>query len=247
MNTKSENLNQQVQDAASAYIGSTFTLVKYADNPENVERSTAKGTIQHHDSTVNVDVEFEKDTLQPRYWMITDDSIAMPLSYVGIIHLSEKVCVTDPCYERGTWCATELDNVLPGLWDVNVCIDEIDCWGKRTYILELSHHDVSSEKLDQLRWIDRSSLGVDSGQMSVFDDAHYRRKDGSAEAFEADQAYMDAFYDHCCNLSWNYVGIYHADEAAVGVVCSSGCGDGSYPLTVKEIDFKIVAMKISFV
>jgi len=36
------------------------------------------------------------------------------------------------------------------------------------------------------------------------------------------------------------------EKKATEYFCASGCGDGSYPLEVKEIDGKIVAMKISF-
>jgi hypothetical protein len=36
------------------------------------------------------------------------------------ITLSENVMVSDPCYTPDTWCQTKLDNVLPGLYNVEV-------------------------------------------------------------------------------------------------------------------------------
>jgi hypothetical protein len=68
---------------------------------------------------------------------------------------------------------------------VNVCIDTIDCWGERCYILELEHRRVSLP--NEPNWEERFRLGVDSGTMSVIDDAYYRRKNGSSEDFESDE------------------------------------------------------------
>ena len=246
MNMSTENIRNTLEEKASAYISRPFTLIDFAEDASDQKKYLVHGTIQRYNATVNVEVTFKKDGLEPRYWYITDETITMPSSRIGTITLGETVCVTDPCYERETWCATELRNVRPGLWDVFTCVDEIDCWGKRTYVIELFHRDVQQMDLEKLEWIERASLGVDSGQMSIFDDKYYRTKDGSAEIFEADEACKNTFYESCCSLSLNYAGIYRTGGKAVGVVCASGCGDGSYPLSIKEIDFKVVAIKINF-
>jgi len=246
MKNINDTLHKILEEKATEYLNTKFTLTEIAEDPDHPDQYEAQGTILRYDASVNVEVTFTKDGLEPRYWMIADESITMPSKHIGTIRLSKDVCVTDPCYNRDVWCMAQLDNVNPGLWDVYASIDEIDCWGKRTYILELFHRDSTREQTKELSWKERAELGVDSGQMSVFDDAYYRLKNGSEADFEADKSVRDRFYDICCNLSQNYAGIYCAGNRAVGVVCSSGCGDGSYPLEVKEIDDKIVAMKISF-
>jgi len=246
MKNINDTLRKTLEEKATEYLNTKFTLTEFAEDSNHPDQYKVHGTILRYDVPVNVEVTFVKDGLEPRYWLITDESITMLSRYIGAIKLSKDVCVTDPCYNRDVWCMTQLNNVKPGLWDVHASIDEIDFWGKRTYILELFHRDSIREQIKELSWKECAELGVDSGQMSVFDDAYYRRKNGSEADFEADESVRDSFYDTCCNLSQNYVGIYRAGNRAVGVVCSSGCGDGSYPLEVKEIDGKIVAMKISF-
>lgn len=246
MKNINDTLSKTLEKKATDYLNTRFTLKEYKEDPAHPNRYLAYGTILRYDAPANVEVSFLKDGPEPRYWMITDENITIPATHIGTINLSRNVCVTDPCYNRDVWCMTQLDNVKPGLWDVYTATDEIDCWGERTYILELNHCDLTREMIKEQRWIERASLGVDSGQMSVFDDEYYRRKNGSEAEFEADKLYSKRFYDACCTLSRNYGGIYYIDNKAVGVVCSSGCGDGSYPLEIKEIDNKIVAMKINF-
>ena len=40
-----------------------------------------------------------------------------PFKKNGVIKLNDKVRISDPCYDPDTWCAGEVENVLPGLWD----------------------------------------------------------------------------------------------------------------------------------
>ena len=245
MSDTTESIKKTLEDQATRYIGKPFMLSDYSEILDG-SKVEAYGTIQRFGSLANVEVTFQKEGFEPCYWEITDDDIPMRSKRVGTIRLGKGVCVTDPCYDRDIWCMTELKDVRPGLWDAYVSIDEIDCWGKRPYILELYHRSLTSGKSAKLEWKPSASLGVDSGQMSVFDDAYYRRKDGSIEAFNADEPYAERFYDECCRLSSNDVGIFYSGDRAVGVVCSSGYGDGVYPLEVQEIDGKIVAMRIAF-
>ncbi len=138
----------------------------------------------------------------------------------------------------------KLGNVKPGIWVVSVCIDTLDSWGKRCYVLELRHRSVKNRA--RLAWDRHGELGVDSGTMSIFDDAHYRRKNGSVEEFEADLKAKDSFTDKCFHLTDEYAGIYNANNKGVGVVCSSGIGDGEYPLYTVVKEGEIVAMEIRF-
>lgn len=246
MNDTNDTLRNELEERATKHLNTQFTLTEYAEDPADPDQYVTLGTILRYGDHANVEVTFKKDGLEPWYWKITDENITMLSKRIGTIKLDKDVCVTDPCYNRDVWCMTQLNNVKPGLWAVYASIDKIDTWGKRTYILELSHCDFVNKEIEELNWTECAVLGVDSGQMSVFDDAYYRRKNGSEADFEADKSCEEKFYDTCCNLSQDYVGIYSVDDIAVGVVCSSGCGDGSYPLEVKEIGSEIIAMRINF-
>lgn len=253
MNKNKDALHEILEKKAAGYLNTPFKLVSYGDDPDFKDKYAAHGTILRRGTTVNVAVTFTKADFEPTYWRITDDRIAMPSHRLGVITLGKDVCVTDPCYDRSVWCMTQLHNVKPGLWCVRASIDEIDSWGKRLYVLELAHRDSTSQE-DGFMWKEHSELGVDSGMMSVIDDVYYRRKNGSAEEFEADETAKDRFSDECSSLTYGFVGnrhtryagIYRAGNKAVGVICSSGCGDGAYPLDVVEADGEIVAMRINF-
>ena len=45
------------------------------------------------------------------------------------ITLSENVMVSDPCYSLDTWCQTKLNNVLPGIYNVQVEKSDEDVLG----------------------------------------------------------------------------------------------------------------------
>jgi hypothetical protein len=241
-----DGLRGLIETEASKLIERPFTLVSYSENAEDASEYEVLGTIPRYDGVANVAVTFKKEPLDASYWSITDDGIQMPTERVGSIELSEKICVTDPCYKRDVWCMSQLENVNPGTWNVFASIDTIDSWGERVYVLELYHDCLTDEQKEKLKWSNEAELGVDSGQMSVFDDAFYRRKNGSIEDFVADDKFASDFYDECCRLTDDRIGIYYSDGLPVGIVCSSGCGDGCYPLDTYRIDGQIVAMKICF-
>lgn len=140
---------------------------------------------------------------------------------------SEKLMVSDPCYNLGTWCQGILENVRNGKWRGLSVKGKTD-WGNRVWEVRAVHSDYSvdiamSEKMN----ID---VGVDSGQAGFFDLSHF--KGGQDE-------YGDGgWYDQCCDLTLGPAG---------GVVTSSGFGDGSYRCYVARDNGQIVAAKIVFV
>lgn len=246
MDIQNGDLKVTLEKTIISYLQTGFRLRGYDDDPDDPLKFIVNGIITRHGKPANVKVSVNKEGIKPWYWSITDDDIIMPLRLVGQLELGKDVCVTDPCYTRDVWCMTQLHNVKPGIWAAWASIDTIDTWGERTYVLELQHSSLTKEEFENMAWSEYAELGVDSGTMSVIDDRYYRRKNGSAEAFESDTALRDKFSDVCFALSSQYAGIYHANNKAVGVVCSSGCGDGGYPLEVSEIDGEIVAMRINF-
>ena len=165
------------------------------------------------------------------------------------ITLSENVMVSDPCYTPDTWCQTKLDNVLPGLYNVEVeRHDEGTGWGVRVSSITVIHKDYT----DTDDWEQHSECGVDSGQCGVFCMTSYRNDEMSVGITTPtlDNPFVipfredgDKWYEKICHFTlvepqW---GLYDT-----GVVSSSGIGDGQYPLDVMMDGDKIVGMRITY-
>jgi hypothetical protein len=165
------------------------------------------------------------------------------------ITLSENVMVSDPCYTPDTWCQTKLDNVLPGLYNVEVeRHDEGTGWGVRVSSITVIHEDYT----DNDDWEQHSECGVDSGQCGIFCMTSYRN-DEMSEGITTpplDRPFVlpfsgdgDKWYDKMCQftLGENQWGLYDT-----GVVTSSGIGDGLYPMDVMMDGDKIVGIRLEY-
>jgi hypothetical protein len=157
--------------------------------------------------------------------------------------------VSDPCYTPDTWCQTKLDNVLPGLYNVEVeRHDEGTGWGVRVSSITVIHEDYT----DTDDWEQHSECGVDSGQCGIFCMTSYRN-DVLSEGITTptlDNPFVipfredgDKWYEKICKFTlcepqW---GLYDT-----GVVSSSGIGDGQYPLDVMMDGDKIVGMRLEY-
>lgn len=175
-----------------------------------------------------------------------------------IITLPSNVVVSDPCYEMGTWCMDVLDNVLPGKY--HSFVDRIDMgdWGHRNSMLLVVHEDYVNSKL---KWVEHSrNIGVDSGQAGIFSLESYRNDslsetigsgDGDISFFEKepwasmgpDKETGDVWYRLMCSRTLSEKGSGAYDS---GIVCSSGIGDGMYPLYIAIKKRKIVALCVDF-
>lgn len=157
---------------------------------------------------------------------------------IGLIELNDTCLVTDPCYTKGTWCATQLDNVLPGKWEVFITKKDEGDWGVRVSSISLAHLSYTYKENALLETYD-AHLGVDSGQISFFQPEVYKNRGEDDDSEE--------FYDKCCYLS-KPAGIFEQDGKNVGVVTSSGYGDGGYNLYInRNEDEKIVYMEVVFI
>ena len=168
------------------------------------------------------------------------------------ITLSENVMVSDPCYSPDTWCQTKLDNVLPGLYNVEVDRhDEGTGWGVRVSGITILHESITDDGIS-LEWEDHSECGVDSGQCGIFCMTGYRN-DEIAEGItpptlknpfvipfreDGDKWYEKICHFTLCEPQW---GLYDT-----GVVSSSGIGDGLYPMEVMMDKEKIVGIRITY-
>lgn len=245
---REEELLAMLEKKAQEFVNKDITARVCGTDIQDPTKVLLYADMSRMGETAHIEVTFSKKGKEytPKYWSIKNQQIPMPMQMVGKITLGKDVCVSDPCYDRKVWCMTQLHNVKTGRWNVWASVDELDSWGKRTYLLILKHENVTAEEESKFIWEDCATLGVDSGTMSVIDDTYYRRKNGSAEAFEADDSAKEEFSDLCLSIHNQYVGLFRTDNVAVGVICSSGIGDGAYPLRVVKKDGEIIAMEVSF-
>jgi hypothetical protein len=171
------------------------------------------------------------------------------------IKLSEKVRVSDPCYDNDVWCKTSLSNVYPGEYNVEVDKSDQGGWGNRVTRLTVIHKGYIMECADQSNWEEHSNIGVDSGQAGIFCETSYRNDELAAgittpesnfslEDYRKDSGGGDVWYETMCKftLGGEQWGAYDT-----GVVTSSGIGDGMYPLeVVTNDDGEIVGMRITY-
>lgn len=186
---------------------------------------------------------------------------------------SGKVIVTDPCYEKDTWCNTTLDNVAKGWWCANVTQAKVNGFGYRVCEIEAelvereepfladkkdstSNAVVHDGKVlddiqngDDWEYVD-SNIGVDSGQAGFFDIDHFKDESVVSEELKEKIKKLgfispnEQWYGMSCVITLSTAGW---GIIPFGAVSRSGYGDGGYSLYVKKFLDEIVAMKIVFI
>lgn len=158
---------------------------------------------------------------------------------------SNKIIVTDPCYDIGTWCTATLEHVRNGTYHAEVNSENKGVWGDRIADITIYHSSVLGKKKRlKFHWRD-SNIGVDSGQAGFFDFSVY-------EQIKDNQQLDKSFYDEVSEktLSSNQWGVVDSkvfDKTNFGVASSSGYGDGVYSLFVAEDNGEIIAARIVFI
>lgn len=85
---------------------------------------------------------------------------------------SGRLHISDPCYDKDTWCAGTVQNCVKGVWEAFVEKREVPDWGNRVSRLIVRAVGVEAEEgNDDLLNID---VGVDSGQAGIFDAELYK-------------------------------------------------------------------------
>lgn len=161
---------------------------------------------------------------------------------IGIITLSDKVVVIDPCYDMGDLeHGAVLNNVLPGNW---VCgVDYHDYWkGKPGRVGSLYGYNIDTPdidfSLDNLKC--EACCGVDSGQLGIFDATYFKR------SVEIDPKRNSAWYREVCKMTLTELRAGAKDERCY--VSSSGEGDGGYAVYVARNDAgQIIGIRIPFI
>ena len=91
------------------------------------------------------------------------------------------------------------------------------------------------------------TLGVDSGQMMLCDPCYIKR-DFANEYGQTNQKGMT--YSSACDATLGNDGfgfLTHTNGAELAFACSSGYGDGIYPVYIKRDGGRIAEMKIVFI
>ena len=139
---------------------------------------------------------------------------------IGQRRFSDRVCISDPCYDRGTWCGEFDLGIKEGLYECRTIVGEWHDWGRRVWRLIAMREN---EKVT--KWQFETNLGVDAGMMSIICNEYY------------DAERQEALSDYGSN----------AGQTRHGFYSNSGLGDGSYALFCGHNDKdEIVALSVIF-
>jgi hypothetical protein len=129
-----------------------------------------------------------------------------------------SLIVTDPCYERGTWCQGVVENALPGVWEAAVVYaNEGSLWGIRNRSLEAHHASYTpSDNWEKAPF----EVGVDSGIAGIFAESLYPRDKKQLEHED-----RQSFYGR---VSTEALGILASGIMPEGAVSLTAYGDGGY-------------------
>lgn len=107
---------------------------------------------------------------------------------------SDKLVISDPCYDLGTWCMGTIPNVKPGLWIASIGVVDTGEFGKRVAYLSAFHQgspDIRDLKVCPATF----EVGVDSGQAGIFDFSHFQ--DESVIADQKSTDFGSRWYTFC--------------------------------------------------
>jgi hypothetical protein len=109
---------------------------------------------------------------------------------LGIFKIvSGVVRISDPCYERGTWCAGTIKDVLNGTWKAqvikkvetyNYAGEKVEEWAKgKTFSCRRNVLIAVHESFDKFIHTNKKKMkfhgGMDAGMAGIFDDAFYQK------------------------------------------------------------------------
>lgn len=149
----------------------------------------------------------------------------------GNLILDDKVDITDPCYDKGTWCRITTE-CQPGVYVGYVDIVDCGVWGMRVGAITICREDVLIDGV--FDWECIGDIGVDAGLAGFFNNK---------------PDYPDD--DWICFLEDNGIlGDNKKEEdyyvCDCGIFSASGYGDGGYNVfananrTAFKIDFGIL-------
>lgn len=152
---------------------------------------------------------------------------------------SGRLILTDPCYDKDTRGGYEVEAVN-GQWVAEVRYKDTGAWGERVCSIFAVSIDYNASYDDhEISYVD--GLGVDSGQMSIWDAEDYTTDEWRYHLI----GYGDGT-DRPANGTLNSDMCYRDDR---GVACQSGYGDGEYEAVCYHLDdddSPVIAVEIRF-
>lgn len=156
-------------------------------------------------------------------------------------NLTGKMIISDPCYELGSKFHAILD-VTKGEWTGELIVSEVEEWGKRVSALTVKL--VGSKAVSD--WQKQSvDLGVDSGSMSIVDYFEGFGEGDHPHDRDDPNTWFEKWY---AIVMSGMGGIVNHLGRNIGIVSSSGYGDGLYQLYSKvSAKGEIVAIQVVFI
>lgn len=149
---------------------------------------------------------------------------------------SGELIITDPGFGKisasegnSVWMlGKRVCNAKQGMWTTKLIVGDILDWGERVKcMVSFTDGEANGES-------ETFSLGVDSGQMSVFDWSYF--PEGECD---------ESFYESCCDTTNNDFG---GTVAGRGFVSRAGIGDGMYDVKVtRNLEGQAVRIEVNFV
>lgn len=161
---------------------------------------------------------------------------------------SGKLFISDPAYNYDTYYARTVPNAKNGTW--NAYVQEADCGILRDRIARLyAVHESKSINDLGLNNEELDELGVDSGQMGIFDYDAFGNDDQFSKDYQPEFnkgfAKNTKFYDACCDITLSRKS---AGVIPGGCVSGSGYGDGVYyGFTYTNEDNEVIGVEIIFI
>jgi len=141
-----------------------------------------------------------------------------------------EVTITDPCYDKGTWCSAVIQNVHKGEWSAMMNVMDTGSWGNRVESLTVKAVGQTVVRRERVN----AEIGVDAGVCGIFEDK---------------PDYTGDWSNVCDEMRSDFGGIADPDNAfrCVGVWSSSGYGDGCYDAYVGyNSDGEVVEITIDY-
>ncbi|ARF12676.1 hypothetical protein Klosneuvirus_15_7 [Klosneuvirus KNV1] len=178
---------------------------------------------------------------------------------VGSFQIENGIIISDPCYDFNVDEYNRSSDqkyfpkkyIMTGEWNGYVKY----CDNGRIAELQTCHSSIDDNELTNAKWeLCKGSLGVDTGQMGVFD-SKYFKDDNIVGDYPIDKSMFndfkekgDRYYAMCCYQTYNKENPKkQAGIIPYGVVSSSGYGDGSYNYSVIKKNGLICGFKIVFI
>jgi hypothetical protein len=162
------------------------------------------------------------------------------LIHIGTFEVADdSLRVSDPCYDRSTWCAGNIQNPKQGIWNVYVLFGECGWGDRRPWELVAIHESYPQSLTNKMTEDSGIDVGVDSGLAGIFSDSKFLGGKGGGWG-------SGGWFDECCSKILHTK--YSAGVVEGGCVSMSGYGDGGYSCFVAhDGTSEIVGAKIVYI